>query len=280
MTSFRKLLRKTGLTLTEVMIENEKALTGKTEEQIFEYIDTLISTMCLSVEHGLTETGVLPGPIGLLRKAAILFENSKNCEFEFERELAELNAFAMAASEENAAGKRVVTAPTSGSAGVLPGIIYMLKKRGCMPEEKLRDGFLAAALIAFIAKHNASIAGAEVGCQGEIGVASSMGAAFITFAKGHNMKRVENAAEIALEHHLGMTCDPVDGFVQMPCIERNAVGAVTAFNAYIIASAGDPARQKISFDEVVEAMLETGRDMPLKYKETAMGGLAVCCVCC
>ncbi len=139
---------------------------------------------------------------------------------------------------------------------------------------------LAAAAIAFIAKKNASLSGAEVGCQGEVGVASSMAAAFMTYALEGPMKKVENAAEIALEHQLGMTCDPVGGFVQIPCIERNAVGAVTAANAYILAEAGDPARQKVTFDEVVETMMETGQDMCTRYKETALGGLAVCCVSC
>ena len=139
---------------------------------------------------------------------------------------------------------------------------------------------LAAAAIAFIAKHNASISGAEVGCQGEVGVASAMAAAFISCAEGLPMRQVENAAEIALEHHLGMTCDPVLGYVQIPCIERNAVGAVTAVNAYILSAAGDPARQKVTFDEVVEAMRETGADMCTRYKETSQGGLALSCVSC
>lgn len=162
----------------------------------------------------------------------------------------------------------------------MPGVIYLLKHQYHLSPEQLRQGMLAAAAIAFIAKRNASISGAEVGCQGEVGVASSMAAAFMTYALEGPMKKVENAAEIALEHQLGMTCDPVGGYVQIPCIERNAVGAVTAVNAYILAEAGDPARQKVSFDEVVETMMETGQDMCSRYKETARGGLAVCCVSC
>jgi L-serine dehydratase len=280
MNEFRRLIRRTELSLAEIMIQNEETISGKTRKELYEEIDKIIDTMCEAVENGLRADGILPGPIGLMRKAGILFKNSKKCATESERALARLNSFAMAAAEENAAGKRVVTAPTSGSAGVLPGIIYLLKNYFNMSDEKLREGLLASALIASVAKHNASIAGAEVGCQGEIGVASSMAAAFVAYAKGCNIKRVDNAAEIALEHHLGMTCDPVDGFVQVPCIERNAVGAVTAFNAYILASVGDPARQKITFDEVVEAMLETGNDMCSRYKETAKGGLAICAVCC
>ena len=280
MTEFRKIIRKTGLPLTEVMMENEKAISGKSEEEILGGLKKIINIMCDSVESGLKRDGLLPGPVGLLRKAGKLYSNAQTCLNRSEKALAELNAFAMAASEENASGSRVVTAPTSGSAGVLPGIIYTLKNHINLPEKSLIDGMFAASLIAFIAKHNASIAGAEVGCQGEIGVASSMAAAFTAYARGCDMKRIENAAEIALEHHLGMTCDPVEGYVQVPCIERNAVGAVTAFNAYILASIGDPVRQKITFDEVVEAMLETGRDMCSKYRETARGGLAVCSICC
>ena len=280
MNQFKKISRKNGLTLTSMMIENEKAITGATTKEIYKKLDHIIQTMYTAVENGLQHDGLLPGPIGLLRKANSLYQNSQHCDYESERSLARLNAYAIAVSEENAASERVVTAPTSGSAGVIPGVIYLLHKHLKLSKEKIRDGFLAAALIAFIAKHNASIAGAEVGCQGEIGVASAMAAALITHARGFNLKTIENAAEIALEHHLGMTCDPIDGYVQVPCIERNAVGAVTAFNAFILASVGDPVRQKITFDEVVEAMLETGEDMSKNYKETARGGLAICCVSC
>ena len=142
------------------------------------------------------------------------------------------------------------------------------------------EGLLAATAIGFIAKHNASISGSEVGCQGEIGVASAMGAALLAHVKDRPIEIIENAAEIALEHHLGMTCDPIGGYVQIPCIERNAVAAVDAYDSYLLASAGDPKKQKIKFDQVVEAMLETGRDMSAKYKETSEGGLAVCAVNC
>jgi L-serine dehydratase len=158
-------------------------------------------------------------------------------------------------------------------------VLYLLKHHFGTPSHKLYEGMLVAAAIGFIVKHNASISGAEVGCQGEIGVASAMGAALLSHINGYSVKVIENAAEIALEHHLGMTCDPIGGYVQIPCIERNAVGAVNAYNAYLLASAGDPHKQKIRLDEVVKAMLETGRDMSLKYKETAKGGLAVCSKC-
>ena len=280
MDEFKAQQRASGLSLGEIILRNERALTGKTKEEIRNGLHGIIDAMCRSVENGLAADGVLPGPIGLWRKAKTLSTHAEISPRSSVYELAALNAFAIAAAEENAAGHRVVTAPTSGSAGLLAGIIYFMKTFYGTPDTDLREGLLAAALIAFIAKHNASIAGAEVGCQGEIGVAASMAAAFLAHMAGEEMKRVENAAEIALEHHLGMTCDPVDGYVQVPCIERNAVGAVTAFNAYLLATMGDPLRQKVSFDEVVEAMLETGRDMSVKYKETAQGGLAVCCVSC
>jgi len=280
MNSLRKLMRKTGASLDQIIIENEQALTGATQEKIIEGIDRILDAMCQCVARGLSSDGLLPGSIGLLRKARVLMENGRKMPRESGRFLGLLNAYAMAASEENADGKQVVTAPTSGSAGVMPGVIYMLKHQHHLNQDQLRKGMMAASAIAFIAKKNASISGAEVGCQGEVGVASSMAAAFMAHAQGSDIKRMENAAEIALEHQLGMTCDPVGGYVQIPCIERNAVGAVTAVNACILAEAGDPARQKVTFDEVVETMMETGRDMCTRYKETALGGLAVCCVSC
>jgi L-serine dehydratase len=280
MNELRKILRKSNLPLRDVMLHNEEALTGQPLAVILAGIDALIDVMCKAVEKGLATDMILPGPIGLMRKAPVLFKNSDRMKRETGRSLALLNAYAHAASEENAAGRIVVTAPTSGSAGVLPGVIYLMKQHFDFTVEQFRDGMLAAAAIAFIAKHNASIAGAEVGCQGEVGVASSMAAALIAYASGLPMKQVENAAEIALEHQLGMTCDPVGGYVQIPCIERNAVGAVQAVNAFILAEAGDPARQKVTFDEVIDAMMETGKDMSTKYKETATGGLAVCLVNC
>ena len=280
MNSFRKLLRKTNLTLPQIMLENEAAMSGLSEKEILAGLDQTMADMENSVKRGLDKDGVLPGSIGLLRKAKVLFENTNELQGKTSQYLARLNAYAMAASEENADGQRVVTAPTSGSAGVIPGVLTLLKNDDKLTRDQLREGMLAAALIAFIAKKNASISGAEVGCQGEVGVASAMAAAFMAQAMGATMKQVENAAEIALEHQLGMTCDPVGGYVQIPCIERNAVGAVTAVNAYILAEAGDPARQKVTFDEVVETMMETGRDMCSRYKETALGGLALCCVSC
>ncbi|THB78650.1 MAG: L-serine ammonia-lyase [Desulfobacteraceae bacterium] len=280
MTSLQELIRKTGLSLEQVVLENESALTGKDKADIQKQTDHILDAMHDSVANGLSKDGLLPGSIGLHRKAKVLRENALKMSKESGRFLGLLNAYAMAASEENADGRRVVTAPTSGASGVLPGVVYMLKHHHGLDRNQLRKGLLAAAVVAFIAKKNASISGAEVGCQGEVGVASSMAAAFMTHAMGGDMKRLENAAEIALEHQLGMTCDPVGGYVQIPCIERNAVGAVTAVNAHILADAGDPDRQKVSFDEVVQTMMETGKDMNTRYKETSLGGLALCYVNC
>ncbi len=209
MNGLRKIISESKLSLSEVMLHNEEALTGQPRTVILAGIDALIDAMCQAVENGLATDGFLPGPIGLMRKAPVLFKNSEHMKRETGRSLALLNAYSHAASEENAAGRRVVTAPTSGSAGVLPGVIYLMKQHFDFTPEQFRDGMLAAAAIAFIAKHNASIAGAEVGCQGEVGVASSMAAALIACASGLPMNQVENAAEIALEHQLGMTCDPV-----------------------------------------------------------------------
>ncbi|MFH1305484.1 MAG: L-serine ammonia-lyase, iron-sulfur-dependent, subunit alpha, partial [Candidatus Omnitrophota bacterium] len=255
-------------------------ISGMCEHDVARKLDEILAIMETAVNRGIHATGRLPGPIGLERKAAGLYEKARSGKAGPDKFFVFLDAYAMATAEENAAGSIVVTAPTSGSAGVVPGMIYLLKHHFNASRELLHEGMLVAAVIAFITKHNASIAGAEVGCQGEIGVASSMAAALLAHVNGQEINVVENAAEIALEHHLGLTCDPVRGYVQIPCIERNAVAAVEAYNAYLLASSGDPKKQKISFDEVVEAMLKTGRDMSMKYKETSEGGLAVCAINC
>jgi len=282
MAELKNLLISRHVSLNEVMLQNEEALTGMDKEQVSKGLDKILCAMEKSVEAGLNTEGVLPGPIGLARKAPALFKRGRSLLLGDapDRFLIFLNSYALASSEENASGHRIVTAPTSGSAGVIPAVLHLLKHHFSKNRAALREGLLAAAAIGLIVKHNASIAGAEVGCQGEIGVASSMAAALLAHVDGQSIEIVENAAEIALEHHLGMTCDPVKGYVQIPCIERNAVGAVTAYNAYLLAAAGDPTKQKLKFDEVVETMLETGRDMLTKYKETSRGGLAVCVTHC
>ena len=274
-----KLTRSLGSSIPQIIFENEQVLSGCGIGEIEDRLDLIIATMEDAVYRGLRTEGVLPGPIGLSRKAPFFSRRINEMHHVLDRSLIELNAFALAASEENAAGHKVVTAPTSGSAGIIPGIIYLLNRQQHFSRTKLHQGLLAAAAIGNIARFNASISGAEVGCQGEIGVASAMAAGLLACANGFPVEIIANAAEIALEHHLGLTCDPVGGYVQIPCIERNAVGAVTAYNAYLLASAGDPNQQKVTFDEVVQAMLQTGCAMSADYKETARGGLAVCARC-
>lgn len=268
-------LQASNLTLSQLMIENEKALTGLSEKEILRKIDQILDFMHKAVKRGVRAKGVLPGTIRLQRKAPLLYERAKQHASTTDSFLIFLNAYCLAASEENAAGNIVVTAPTSGASGVFPGLTYLMKYHFHYSPQKMRDGMLAAAAIGFLVKHNASISGAEMGCMGEIGTASAMGAAMLAYAAGGTIKQVEAAAEIGIEHHLGMTCDPIGGYVQIPCIERNAMGAAKAYNAYLLAMTIDPGMQKISFDSVIKVMRATGRDMSKKYKETSEAGLAL-----
>jgi L-serine dehydratase len=268
-------LKTSGLTLAQLLLRNEQALTGRTERQINQRIDFVLEAMHRAVKRGLRARGTLPGHIRLQRKAPVLFQQAKNHAVTSDAFLIFLNAYCLAASEENAAGNTVVTAPTSGASGVFPGLTYLMKYHFHQSPQKLREGLLAGAAIGFLVKHNASISGAEMGCMGEIGTASAMGAAMLTYAAGGTIEQVEAAAEIGIEHHLGMTCDPIGGYVQIPCIERNAMGAVKAYNAYLLALSGNPGYQKISLDSVIKVMRATGRDMSKKYKETSEAGLAL-----
>jgi len=268
-------LRKNSIRLHTLVLANEKSITGMCEAEIMEGLDRIVAVMENAVEQGIAAKGVLPGPIGLQRKANLMYKSAKKLEFQGSGFLRAINAYALAASEENATGHCVVTAPTCGAAGVIPAIIFMLKRHMGALQKEIRQGLLAAAAVGFLAKHNASISGAEVGCQGEVGVASSMAAALLSYARGHRFQVTENAAEIAMEHHLGLTCDPVGGFVQIPCIERNAMGAVKAYNAFLIASTLEESYQMVNLDKVFKAMAQTGRDMSRKYKETSLGGLAL-----
>ena len=272
-------LAESGLGLDELLLENEMAITGASPQKIIEELDRLLELMKDTVRRGCREQGLLPGVIGLSRKAGVLFERAASLKA-FDRELCLLNAYAFAGAEENAAGNIIVTAPTCGAAGVVPAVTMFMQEHLHLDQKAQRKGLLAAAATGFIAKENAGIAGAEVGCQGEVGVASAMAAAMLAEARGYSAKIVENAAEIALEHHLGLTCDPVGGYVQIPCIERNAVGAVKAYNAALIACNENPAAHLVSYDDALRAMAEIGRDMSSKYKETSTGGLAVCMVVC
>jgi L-serine dehydratase len=275
MAELRAQLARTGLALHELILANEKALYRRSTREIEEQLDRVMRHMENAVRRGCETEGVLPGCIGLRRKAPILVRRAGESHHSSDRFLMLINAYAMAAAEENAAGHVVVTAPTSGSSGVIPSLLYVLHNHMKLPREAVRQGLLAAAAVGFLVKRNASLAGAEVGCQGEIGTASAMAAAMLAYAKGHALQVAENAAEIALEHHLGLTCDPVGGYVQIPCIERNAMGAVKAYNAYLMATLGDPATQVIDLDKAIWTMNQTGRDMHCKYKETALGGLAL-----
>jgi L-serine dehydratase len=280
MSELRSIIRTQGLNIYEVMLANEMAITGASRTRIIDGLNDILDRMEESVAHGLEASGYLPGPLKVQRKARMLKERADRLQSLPEKFLTNLNAYAFAASEENAAGGVIVTAPTCGSAGVLPALVYAMRHDMFIGDRAIREGFLAAAAVGFVARHNASIAGAEVGCQGEIGVASAMGAAMLTDARGNHSHYVENAAEVALEHHLGITCDPVGGFVQIPCIERNAMGAVKAFNASLLSVGSDPDAHRVSLDAAIAAMAETGREMSHKFKETSLGGLAVSMVTC
>ena len=280
MKELRKIVRSEGLNLYEIMLDNEMAITGASRPAILEELNNILDRMEESVRHGLAGSGYLAGPLKVERKAHMLQERAHALHSSPGKFLAGLNAYAFAAAEENASGGVIVTAPTCGSAGVMPALVYAMRHDMFIGDRAIREGFLAAAAVGFIAKHNASIAGAEVGCQGEIGVASAMAAAMLTDAQGNPSPYVENAAEVALEHHLGITCDPVGGYVQIPCIERNAMGAVKAFNAALISTGTSTEAHRVSLDAVIAAMAETGREMSHKFKETSMGGLAVSMVTC
>ncbi len=268
-------LSTTRLPLETVLLANEIALTGRSAKEINQRIDQILDFMHRAVRRGLRQKGTLPGSIKLRRKAPLLFKQAQGLSQSADSFLIFLNAYCLAASEENAAGGIVVTAPTSGASGVIPGLTYLAKNHFHYDRATLRKGMWAAAAVGFLVKHNASISGAEMGCMGEIGSASAMGAAFLTYAAGKSIEAVESAAEIGIEHHLGMTCDPIGGYVQIPCIERNAMGAVKAYNAFLLASSGSPAMQKISLDSVIKVMKATGRDMSTRYKETSEAGLAL-----
>lgn len=280
MAGLRGLLDARGLSLPRLILENERALTGASEGEVLAGLDRVLEAMDESVERGLAAEGTLPGPLQVRRNAPALLARLEGVRRPEGRALARLSAYAFAAAEENAAGHRIVTAPTAGSAGVLPSVFRVMTRHLKVRQGSLREGLLAAFAVGALAKHNASIAGADVGCQGEIGVAASMAAAAVAQASGLPPAVVEAAAETAMEHHLGLTCDPVGGFVQIPCIERCAMGAVKAYNAAIIAAVKAPGGQRVTFDEVICAMAATGRDMNAKYKETSRGGLAVSIVNC
>ena len=269
-------------TIAKIMLANEMSIMGRSEAEVNAFIDKIINAMVATVKSGLSmsEDDVLPGPIKLHSKAASVFKRAMDDKFEADRGIGALSAFALAASEENGRGHLVITAPTGGSAGVMPSLVYGLLEVRKVDRQKVRDGMLAAAAIGYLCKHHATLSAAEGGCQAEIGVASSMAAALVATVYNAPSLVVENAAESALEHHLGMTCDPVAGYVQVPCIERCAFGAVKAWTAYQIASNEIASRHRISFDETVLALAQTAKEMNSKYKETSEAGLALSVVLC
>ena len=265
------------LSMAGVMLANE--LTWRTEDQVYGGLREIWQAMQDCTARGIREKGTLPGGLHVTRRAPALHaELSSKPEAGMRDPLTVLdwvNLYALAVNEENAAGGRVVTAPTNGAAGIIPAVLHYYDRFIPGANEKgVFEFLLTAAAIGILYKENASISGAEVGCQGEVGVACSMAAAGLTAALGGTPGQVENAAEIGMEHNLGLTCDPIGGLVQIPCIERNAMGAVKAINASRMALRGD-GKHKVSLDKVIRTMRDTGRDMQDKYKETSRGGLAV-----
>ncbi len=269
---------KNDLTISQIMLANEQSL--RSESEIRQRLLLIAKTMQACIDKGCQTEGILPGGLQVKRRAPDLYrklsQSGNLASSKHQDVLNCLNMFAMAVNEENAAGGRVVTAPTNGAAGIIPAVLSYFK---LVYPDKITDNsivqyLLTAAAIAILYKKGASISGAEVGCQGEVGVACSMAAAALTAVLGGHIHQVENAAEIAMEHHLGMTCDPIAGLVQIPCIERNAMGSVKAVNAALLALTGTGEHQ-VSLDKVIATMFQTGKDMMSIYKETSLGGLAV-----
>ena len=258
---------KNGKAFWEFVQENEVKTKG-----FWEHIELVWKTMQKAIERGIDEEGALPGPLNIRRKAGSYYIKADGYG-DVQRARGLIFAYALAVSEENACGGKIVTAPTCGSCGVLPGVLYHLKKVYGFSDQRIIRALATAGLIGNIVKHNASISGAEVGCQGEVGVACAMAAGAITQLMGGSPSQIEYAAEMGLEHHLGLTCDPVCGMVQIPCIERNAYAAARAMDASIYSLYTD-GRHRVSFDQVVRVMKETGKDLPSLYKETSEGGLA------
>ncbi len=241
-------------------------------DDLWDYLREVWKTMQAAVEHGLDSEGALPGPLNLARKAPNYYIKARGYKPSLQSR-GMVYSYALAVSEENASGGTIVTAPTCGACGVVPAVLYHLSKGHDFSETKILHALATAGLFGNIVKYNASISGAEVGCQGEVGVACAMASAASCQLFGGSPSQIEYAAEMGLEHHLGMTCDPVCGLVQIPCIERNAFAACRALDAQLYASFSDGSH-RVSFDRVVEVMKQTGHDIPSLYKETSAGGLA------
>lgn len=268
------LCKEHGLTISSLMMKNEQVF--QTKAEVVKKLWHIWQVMYECVEVGINSEGILPGGLKVTRRAPGLYRRLQSEQTADPMVAMDwVNLFALAVNEENAAGGRVVTAPTNGAAGIIPAVLcYFNKFVRPVNEEIVTRYLLTAAAIGILYKKNASISGAEVGCQGEVGVACSMAAGALTEILGGSVDAVENAAEIGMEHNLGLTCDPVGGLVQVPCIERNAMGAIKAINASRLALRGS-GQHKVSLDKVIKTMWDTGNDMKSKYKETARGGLAV-----
>jgi len=282
MKELRQHAEQNNISIADVILANEMSIPGRSQEEVYAFIDKITGAMVAIVKSGLSvQEGVLPGPIKLQSKAATVYKRAQDDQFQSDRGIGTLAAYALAGSEENARGHLVVTAPTGGSAGVLPALVYGMGEGGRnLSQDQIRKGMLAAAAIGYLCKHNATLSAAEGGCQAEIGVASAMAAALIAAAYDASPRIIENAAESALEHHLGMTCDPVAGYVQVPCIERCAFGAVKAWTAWAIASNEIESRHRVDLDATITAMAQTAKDMNSKYKETSQAGLALSVTLC
>lgn len=243
------------------------------KEEITEFLKQVWESMQQTIKNGLSATGTIPGKLKLKKKAKNIYENKLEFETNDIKKTRLLSSYAYATSEENASGGIIVTAPTCGACGVLPSALYYMKEEYSISDDKIIKALAVAGIIGNIVKTNASISGAECGCQAEIGTACSMAAAAVAYLLGLDIDRIENSAEVAMEHHLGLTCDPIYGYVQIPCIERNAIAAMRAFDAATLSLMLDKYK-KISFDLVVETMYETGKDLGKHYRETSEGGLA------
>ncbi|MFF5495617.1 L-serine ammonia-lyase [Streptomyces aquilus] len=268
-----RLTKETGLSISALMLENERA--WRTEEEIRSGLLDIWRVMQACVSRGMSREGILPGGLRVKRRAAVTARQLRAEGDPLAHAMEWITLYAMAVNEENAAGGRVVTAPTNGAAGIIPAVLhYYINFVPGADEDGVVRFLLAAGAIGMLFKENASISGAEVGCQGEVGSACSMAAGALAEVLGGSPEQVENAAEIGMEHNLGLTCDPVGGLVQIPCIERNGMAAVKAVTAARMAMRGDGSH-KVSLDKVIKTMKDTGADMSVKYKETARGGLAV-----
>ncbi|MFZ6813071.1 L-serine ammonia-lyase [Undibacterium sp. Rencai35W] len=267
--------QRSGLSIAAMLRANE--ITRCSDAELDAGVDKIWSVMKGCISRGLQISGELPGGLHVKRRAAKLWRSANESADVLPHDgMHKVSLYAMAVNEENAAGGRVVTAPTNGAAGIIPAVLryYAEDCKPSNPEQGIRQFLLVASAIGMLCKKNASISGAEIGCQGEVGVACAMAAAGLTAALGGTNEQIESAAEIGIEHHLGMTCDPIGGLVQIPCIERNGMGAVKAITAASLALRSDGTHH-VSLDQVIETMRQTGADMQTKYKETSLGGLAV-----